>query len=105
MRIVRGERGQPIVLELSCPPSAISVSRRRERIFVQDSTNIPGWMIRERVGSKERQGYGIVVEKFPHLMECPRVLIVSTHRREPHLPIKMRLIWRNLNRHFLHVDQ
>src|SRR5258708_2060486 len=33
------------------------------------------------------------------------ILVIRTHRCEPHLPVKMWLIRRNLNRHLMNVDR
>src|SRR5438874_12804776 len=89
--------GRQIFAQLSAFPPCASLSmffRRSESITIQDRADIARWQIWEWVMGKQPSDIRLSLEQTNGEPDKPGILLWSSQRGEPHLPIEPGLMWR-----------
>src|SRR5207248_9457381 len=71
--------------------------RRSESITKQDRADITLWLIRKRVMGKQPDDIQLSLHQTNSEPSKPGILLWSSQRGEPHLPIEPGLMWRAPN--------
>src|SRR5579863_296653 len=103
LKVAEGYLREVHSLELAMPPGAgcASLGEVREVVVVNNGAHVVGRRRRERIALEQCQHFRGPFEQAGHEVHEPGILLEAIQRREPHLPVKPRLMrgdpgWRAL---------